>query len=63
MSNEKVGSQQDALPLELVIRSSCGARKLGKPLKAAPKKRRKATKLSNARKEYAAKRNDGGVEL
>ena len=63
MNNEKVGSQQDALPLELVIRNSCGARKRGKPLKAAPKKRRKAAKLPNARKEGAAKRNDGGMEL
>ena len=28
MNSEKVESQQDALPLELVIRNSCGARKL-----------------------------------
>ena len=63
MSNEKVGSQQGALSLELGVRNSCGVRKQGKPLEAAPKKRRKASKLSNARKEYAATRNDGAVEL
>jgi hypothetical protein len=64
MNNEKVGSQQDALPVELVIRNSCGARKRGKrPLETAPKKRRKASKLSTRRKAHAAKHSDPGVEL
>jgi DNA-binding LacI/PurR family transcriptional regulator len=64
MNNEKVGSQQDALPLELVIRNSCGARKRGKPpLETEPKKRRKASKLSTRRKAHATKHSDPGVEL
>jgi hypothetical protein len=61
MNNEKVGSQQDVLPLELVIRSSCGARDNRREL--FQKKRGKASKLSNPRKEHAAKRGDPGVEL
>ena len=61
MNNEKVGSQQDVLPLELIVRNSCGARDNGREL--FHKKRGKASKLSNPRKEHAAKRGDPGVEL
>jgi DNA-binding LacI/PurR family transcriptional regulator len=61
MNNEKVGSQQDALPLELVVRNSCGAGSGGKsPLPRPREKRRNDSKLPKAR---GAKRNDPAVEL
>ena len=64
MNNEKVGSQQDALPLELVIRNSCGAKIYGPPsFQKSLRKRSQPSKLSNPRKEHAAKRNGAGVEL
>jgi DNA-binding LacI/PurR family transcriptional regulator len=64
MNNEKVGSQQDALPLELVIRNSCGARNYGPgSSQKSLRKRGQPSKLSNPRKERAAKRNGAGVEL
>ena len=64
MNNEEVGSQQDALPLELVIRNSCGASNYGRgPFQKSLRKRGQPSKLSNPRKEHAAKRGDPGVEL
>jgi len=64
MNNEKVGSQQDALSLELIIRNSCGARNSGRGFfRKARKKRGKPSKLSHRPKEPSAKRDDPGVEL
>jgi DNA-binding LacI/PurR family transcriptional regulator len=63
MNNEKVGSQQDALSLELVIRNSCGARNGPGSSQKSLRKRGQPSKLSNPRKERAAKRNGAGVEL
>jgi hypothetical protein len=52
MNNEEIGSRQDALKLELIIRESCGAksaaikREVKKPLRnPAHKRRRKARQL------------------
>ena len=61
MNNEKVGSHQNVLSLELVIRSSCGASTRGKALlPAGPKKRHSDSKL---RKNQRSKRHDSAVEL
>jgi DNA-binding LacI/PurR family transcriptional regulator len=61
MNSEKVGSQQDALPLELVIRNSCGVRNSGPgSSQKSLRKRGQPSKLSNPRKERAAKRNGVG---
>ena len=61
MNNEKVGSHQNVLPLELVIRSSCGASTHGKALlPAGPKKRHSDSKL---RKTQRPKHHDSAVEL
>jgi DNA-binding LacI/PurR family transcriptional regulator len=64
MNNQKVGSQQDALPLELVVRNSCGAGNHRPEFFSKPsKKGGRTSKLSSAHKEHAAKGDDGGVEL
>lgn len=65
MNKEKVGSQQDVLPLELIVRESCGARSDGTP--SLPKRSKTgAAKPSNhrrPRKAPAPKRKHPGVEL
>ena len=61
MNNEKVGSQQDALPLELVVRSSCGASNREKL--SFPRAQKKSDKHSKLRKTHSPRRRDSAVEL
>ena len=61
MNSEKVGSEQDALPLELVVRGSCGASNRGK--RATSGSSKKPGSGSNARETYGLKRCDSAVEL
>ena len=60
MNNEKVGSQQDALPLDLIVRKSCGATNGEKRSFRKSSKRGRPSKLRNAR---APNRKEPGVEL
>ena len=60
MNNEKVGSQQDAFPLDLIVRKSCGATTGEKRSFRKSSKRGRPSKLRNAR---AANRKEPGVEF
>ena len=60
MNNEKVGSQQDALPLDLIVRKSCGATNGEKRSFRKSSKRGRPSKLRHAR---APNRKEPGVEL
>jgi LacI family transcriptional regulator len=61
MNKEKVGSQQDVLPLDLIVRESCGAG----PLTPTRSKTRIANSSSDRkpRKASASKGKHPGVEL
>jgi DNA-binding LacI/PurR family transcriptional regulator len=64
MNKEKVGSQQDVLPLELIVRESCGARSYGRP--SLPRPNARAAKSPSHRKPRdtsAVERKSPGVEL
>jgi len=65
MNKEKVGSQQDVLPLELIVRESCGARSNGKQSLPTRSKTRavKSSSESKPRKAPAPERKHPGVEL
>ena len=61
MNNEEVGSQQDVLPLELVVRQSCGARSGGKRVVSESSK--KLGKRSHGQRMRRSKRRESAVEL
>ena len=64
MNKEKVGSQQDVLPLELIVRESCGARSDGKS--SLPRRNSRATDSLSHRKPGdtpAVERKHPAVEL
>jgi DNA-binding LacI/PurR family transcriptional regulator len=65
MNKEKVGSQQDVLPLKLIVRDSCGARSDGKRSVPAHSKTRIAKSSSRRapQRAPALKRKQSGLEL
>jgi DNA-binding LacI/PurR family transcriptional regulator len=64
MNNQTVGSQQDALSLELIIRTSCGAQNPGRGFShKALKNRGKPPRLSKRHQGPAGKAGDPAVEL